>query len=291
MRLPSVAAFMVLHFYKKTGKKYALEVVVDPETAYAESKISKTLFTKLLKKYCMKADGVSYVTAEFLQKKYPSYVRTHTDHKNHFESHYSTIRLTDDYFGQPKTYAKKDSFTIVHTANNMNNRIKGHEVLLDAVSIVINSGYNVYLKFVGDGVLKNTFVEKARKLGIENRVTFVGRLSKSQAVRNELITSDLFVFPTKAEGLPRSVIEAMAVGLPCISTPVAGIPELLEPEDMKDPLDVDGFASRIIEFISNPELMQKKSIRNINIAKDYSEEHLLQKRNSFYEKLKDLVGK
>ncbi|MBO4432977.1 MAG: glycosyltransferase family 4 protein, partial [Clostridia bacterium] len=259
IRLPSVSAFMVLHFFKKTRKKYALEVVVDPETAYEENKASKILFTKLLKKYCRKADGVSYVTSEFLQKKYPSYTRIHGDDGHHFESFYSTIRLNEEYFGLPKDYTGKKTFTIIHTANNMNNHIKGHEVLLDSVSKVINSGYDVCLRFVGDGLLKGKFIEKSKSLGIYEKVTFVGRLSESNAVREELISSDLFVFPTKAEGLPRSVIEAMAVGLPCISTPVAGIPELLETEDMKDPLDVNGFASRIIEFISNPDLMNEKS--------------------------------
>ena len=291
VRLPSVAAFMVLHFYKKTRKKYALEVVVDPETAYAESKISKTLFTRLLKKYCRKADGVSYVTSEFLQKKYPSYVRINGDDGRHFESFYSTIRLSEEYYGQPKDYAGKKAFTVIHTANNMNNSVKGHEVLLEAVSKVINSGYDIRLRFVGDGVLKERFIEKAGNLGIYDRVTFVGRLSESGSVREELINADLLVFPTKAEGLPRSVIEAMAVGLPCISTPVAGIPELLEPEDMKDPLDVNGFASRIIEFISNPNLMNEKSRRNIEKAKEYSEKHLSQKRNCFYGMLKDIARK
>ncbi len=289
VRLPSVAAFMVLHFYKKTKKKYALEVVVDPETAYAESKASKALFTGLLKKYCKKADGVSYVTSEFLQKKYPSHVRLYGDDGYHFESSYSTIRLNDSYYGEPKEYRGKNSFTVIHTANNMNNHVKGHEVLLDSVSIVLNAGYNVNLRFVGDGVLKEKFIEKARGLKIDDKVTFVGRLSESAAVREELINADLFVFPTKAEGLPRSVIEAMAVGLPCISTPVAGIPELLEPEDMIDPNDINSFAKRIIEFISHPEMMERKSQRNIAKAREYSEDVLAKRRNEYYRKLKELA--
>lgn len=289
IRLPSVAAFMVLHFFKKTKKKYALEVVVDPETAYAESKVAKMLFTKLLKRYCRKADGVSYVTSEFLQKKYPSYIRLYGDDKKHFESFYSTIRLSEDYYGQPKDYICKKTFTVIHTANNMNNSIKGHEVLLDAVSKVINSGYDVYLRFIGDGVLKEKFIAKAENLGIFDRVTFVGRLSESNAVREELINADLFVFPTKAEGLPRSVIEAMAVGLPCISTPVAGIPELLEPEDMIDPNDINGFAKRITEFISHPEMMEQKSQRNIAKAREYNEDVLAKRRNEYYRKLKELA--
>ncbi|MDO4990728.1 MAG: glycosyltransferase family 4 protein, partial [Eubacteriales bacterium] len=86
-----------------------------------------------------------------------------------------------------------------------------------------------------------------------------------------------------------TVIEAMAVGLPCISTPVAGIPELLEPEDMIAPTDVEGFADRIIDLLSDPETMEKKSARNIAKAKEYSDEQLQNKRNAFYGKLRLLA--
>ena len=78
----------------------------------------------------------------------------------------------------------------------------------------------------------------------------------------------------------------MAVGLPVISTPVAGIPELIEKEDMIDPTDIKGFAKRIIEFISNSKMMEEKSKRNIKKAKEYSETILCIKRNNFYEELK-----
>ena len=64
IRLPSMSASMVLHYFKKTKKKYALEVVVDPEDAYASNNIAKLLFTRLLKKQCIEADGVSYVTKD-----------------------------------------------------------------------------------------------------------------------------------------------------------------------------------------------------------------------------------
>lgn len=286
IRLPSMPASMVLHFFKKTKKRYALEIVADPEDAYASSFIAKQLFTRLLKKQCLHADGVSYVTKSYLQKKYPSYRRKYGNDGKHFESYYSTIRLNEDYFANPKSFLEKKKFTIIHTANNMNNNVKGHEELLLAVSLVVAKGYDVSVRFIGDGQLKEYFKRKAKQLGIDNRVTFVGRLAGSDAVRQELINADLLVFPTKAEGLPRSVIEAMAVGLPVISTPVAGIPELIEKEDMIDPTDIKGFAKRIIEFISNSKMMEEKSKRNIKKAKEYSETILCIKRNNFYEELK-----
>ena len=289
IRLPSMPATMVLHYYKKTKKNYALEVVADPESAYASNTIAKFMFTHMLKKQCLEANGVSYVTRDYLQRKYPSFFRKNGDDDKHFESYYSTIRLKDVFFGEPKHYLNKKSFIIVHTANNMNNNVKGHFELIQATAKVVDQGYDVYVRFVGDGSLRSYLESKSVQLGIRNRITFVGRLAGSDSVREELINADLLVFPTKAEGLPRSVIEAMAVGLPCISTPVAGIPELLDADDLFDPMNIDGFANRIIEFISNPKLMEEKSIRNIIKAREYSEDILVKRRNEYYKRLKILT--
>ena len=65
----------------------------------------------------------------------------------------------------------------------------------------------------------------------------------------ELKKNDVFIFPSKSEGLPRAVIEAMAVGLPCLSTPVGGIPELIDEEYLFDPLDEMGFTNAIKRFL------------------------------------------
>ena len=289
VRLPSVPASIVLGAVRRKGLHYALEVVVDPETAYAGNRLASRFFASLLRKQCREADGVSYVTRDYLQSRYPSHVRLYGEDGKHFESFYSTIRLSAGYYGEPKQYAGKTAFTLIHTANNMNNDVKGHSVLLHAARIVVDKGFDISLRFVGDGALREQFEETAEKLGLRNRTVFVGRLSGADDVRNELLRADLLVFPTKAEGLPRTVIEAMAVGLPCISTPVAGIPELLEPEDMIAPTDVEGFADRIIDLLSDPETMEKKSARNIAKAKEYSDEQLQNKRNAFYGKLRLLA--
>ena len=63
---------------------------------------------------------------------------------------------------------------------------------------------------------------------INDRVNFVGRISGHEEMFKFLKDCDLMVFPSKSEGLPRTLIEAMAVGLPCRSSNVEGIPELLD---------------------------------------------------------------
>ena len=117
---------------------------------------------------------------------------------------------------------------------------------------------------------------------------FTGLLPSPNNVRDELVKSDIFVFPTRAEGLPRAVIEAMAVGLPCLSTPVNGIPELLDNDFMFEPDDVDGFANKIIELIQNPSMLEQISKKNIEKSKEYSWDKLSYRRTKFYEKLINL---
>lgn len=289
VRVPSVPASAVLRYVRRRGLPCALEVVVDPEDAYAANPPASRFFSRLLKKQCRQADGVSYVTRDFLQQKYPSHLRLYGEDGRHFESAYSTIRLGEDYFGRPRSYAGQRAFTLIHTANNMNNDVKGHEVLLRAAAAVRAAGFDIRLRFVGDGALRPRFEELSRELGLSDRTVFTGRLSDAGAVRDELLRADLMVFPTKAEGLPRTLIEAMAVGLPCLSTPVAGIPELLEPEDMLPPTDAEGFARRIAQLLSDPETMERKSLRNLEKAREYSDTRLQERRNDFYRKLRRLA--
>lgn len=286
IRLPSIPASMVFHHFKKKKLPYAIEVVADPYDAYKSNILARYAFTLQMKKACLQANGVSYVTKYYLQEKYPSYCRQHKKVDGfHFEEYYSTIRLNKSYFAKPRNFDKKKKFVIIHTANNMNNDVKGHEILIQSAKKVINAGYDISVVFVGDGLLRERYEKLVKTLGLKNNITFVGMLSGSDKVRAELVKADILVFPTKAEGLPRTVIEAMAVGLPCISTPVAGIPELLDNDDLIEPDDVDGFARRIIEYITNTDLMNKKSKRNIIVASEYAEEILCKRRNSFYDKL------
>jgi glycosyltransferase involved in cell wall biosynthesis len=291
IRLPSVSAFMVLKFYRDTKKPYALEVVADPYDAYASNKIAQFLFAKYLKEATLHANGVSYVTKSYLQNKYPSYSQIYGETKEHFESYYSTINLTESYFTSPRIYnSKKKQFTLVHTANSINSDIKGHETLIKILKNLRIKNYDVNVIFIGDGSRRGHYEQMSRELGIEEYVTFTGLLSSPQKVRDILIQADIFVFPTKAEGLPRALIEAMAVGLPCLSTPVNGIPELLNDKYLFDPLDVDGFVNKIIELINSPQILNEMSKENIEKAREYTLDKLKIRRTEFYMKLRKLVN-
>ena len=90
------------------------------------------------------------------------------------------------------------------------------------------------------------------------------------------------IFPSTSEGLPRVLIEAMATGLPCLSTPVGGIPELLDDNLLFNPNDSVSFANKTAEIFSNNELYNQLSEQNYNRALEFEKNTLDKKRDEFY---------
>ena len=103
---------------------------------------------------------------------------------------------------------------------------KGQLILVSAVGKLIAEGYAVRLTLVGDGEDRGRIQDFVLRNNLENAVHFAGALNHQQT-RQALKLADLFVLASFAEGLPVALMEAMAVEIPCISTFVAGIPELI----------------------------------------------------------------
>ena len=104
---------------------------------------------------------------------------------------------------------------------------KGIEFLIKALSLLTKMHPNLYLRLAGDGPSRDALMVAARKLGVGDRIFFLGNLSDKE-ITCELETADLFVLPSLAEGVPVSVMEAMAVGVPVVATNIAGTSELVE---------------------------------------------------------------
>lgn len=90
---------------------------------------------------------------------------------------------------------------------------KNHEFLIDIFNQFHKDHSNSYLMLVGEGELKTSIQDKVKALGLEDNVIFTGLRSDV----NELLQAiDVFLFPSLYEGLPVSIIEAQAAGLPCL---------------------------------------------------------------------------
>jgi glycosyltransferase involved in cell wall biosynthesis len=147
----------------------------------------------------------------------------------------------------------------------------------------IASGLNIVLAIVGDGRQRANLERLASRLGIVDRIQFLGMLPAGQAIRDELDRSDLFILPSRTEGLPRAMIEAMARGLPCIGSTAGGIPELLAEEDMVRPGDAIALGMKIIEVVSSLERRRAMATRNLGKAKEFDGEVLRERRIQFYQ--------
>lgn len=296
-RIPSPISDLIKSEVIKKGLPWATEIVNDPWDNFAPGvfksvfrPVYRQRFTKQVKSYALEANGASYVTEFALQKRYPSYARIHGESKEHFESYYSSILLKEDYFWTERLFnTEKNIFTIVHVNSCVTDFSKGHDVVIKSLKELRVKGVNARVKFVGDGPKRKFFESMARDLGVGDYIEFTGLLSSAQEVRRVLIDSDIMIFPTLGEGLPRTVVEAMAVGLPCLSTEVNGIPELLETEFLINQQDADGFAEKAAEILTNTDKYKKISDRNINKAREYENSVLTARRNEFYKKLLELA--
>lgn len=150
---------------------------------------------------------------------------------------------------------------------------KGTFDLLRAIPRVLESAQETVVIFVGpdEDVHPGAISEGqalANELGISHAVRFFGAKTGQQKLEC-LGAADVFVLPSYNENFPISILEAMASGLPVISTKVGGIPEILSdafPEDLIEPGDSLALAERIKAYVSNPKLSQESGERNRTAA-------------------------
>lgn len=291
LRLPSTIAQIIYPEVKKKKIPYCTEIVYDAYDGYnSETNIIKKLLWKIIdkqmRKICNEAYGVSCVTERYLQRRYFS------KKKNAFESYYSSLSLDPFFYSGPRTYPEKPIFLIAHVSDGIKfNGRKGIKELLNAVALLKEKGHEVRVSFAGGNKEWDSckaLMEYASRLKIADNVEIAGYLSREEL--NEFLEkADIFVFPTKAEGLPRVLIEAMAKGLPCITTPVSGNPELIQPEFLVDYYDVECLSNKIWELATAKKTYENASIANYYKSLEYQASILEKRRDIFYNKLKDCI--
>lgn len=104
---------------------------------------------------------------------------------------------------------------------------KGVDVLLKAAHLLKLTGHLFSIKIIGDGPLRSTLEETSRSYGISDCIEFKGLLSQNE-VAIQLEEADLFVLPSRFEGLPVALLEALAYSLPAIATKVSGSEEIID---------------------------------------------------------------
>jgi glycosyltransferase involved in cell wall biosynthesis len=134
---------------------------------------------------------------------------------------------------------------------------KRHIDLLNAFEEVLKTFPDARLLIVGDGYLRKNLEKKVTEMHLANNITFTGF---QENVFTYLKKMDVFVLPSRTEGTPLSILEAMSVGIPVIATNVGGIPEIVIDNETgllvspESPLDL---ANSIKKLLSNPRMMNK----------------------------------
>lgn len=293
MRLPSQTATMVWKHLRK-DIPIAGEIVYDMMDDLKRTrqgfilKILNNITSNKLKKFCMNANGVSYVTEYSIQKHYPSHSMLYGTSKRYFDTYYSTITLSENAFTGPKNFDGCKNLTLVLSSVAMNSERKGEKILIRTVKICRDKGYDVQAIIIGDGSLRPSFEQYAKDLGVSEYVKFTGLLSSADEVRKVMLNADMFVFPTQGEGLPRGILEAMAIGMPVLSTPVGGIPEVIESKYLFDPMDADAYADAVCRLLDKPDELTSMSQKNFKKSLEFKNELLQAKRDEFYKKIKFL---
>lgn len=137
------------------------------------------------------------------------------------------------------------------------NLSKGVSTILEGFASLSHRFVDVRLLIVGDGPLRSQLEQQSESLGLGRLARFYGRVPYD-AVPALLSAGDLFVSPSLDEGMPRSVLEAMAMNLPVVVTPVGGNMEIVSDGInglLVPPKDPSALEAAISDLLSNPERM------------------------------------
>lgn len=287
-RVPGTIGTAAAKYCIGKSRHYGVEVVGDPCDVFAAGSFNhpfrlffKHIGMKSLKTIVKNATAAMYVTKTTLQQRY-------SIGNNLFNTYASNVMLPPDAFVQSaKTLKKNGRFTLV-AVGALSAMYKSPDIAIDAMTILKNKGLEVIFKWLGDGRYRADMIDLARQRGVSDMISFVGNVGSAVEVRHYLDKADLFVLPSRTEGLPRALVEAMARGLPCIGTDVGGIPELLEEMALIPINNAILLADKIEKFLLTPGLADAQAKRNLKESQNYACQILQKRRMEFYQYLKEI---
>jgi len=160
---------------------------------------------------------------------------------------------------------------------------KDYQTLIKAAGEALKE--NVALEFIvaGEGELKSALIKECRDLGIENRFHFLGFRNDKEKL---LKLMSVFVLTSLDEGLPMAMLEAMAARLPVVTTPVGGIPKVINPGEnglFVEPGNVEEIKKNLLVLAGNSTMREKLGRSGLEtVKKGYSIEEMVRKYLAVY---------
>jgi glycosyltransferase involved in cell wall biosynthesis len=166
---------------------------------------------------------------------------------------------------------------------------KGHEFLIHAMPNVLRQYPSMKVGICGEGVLRSQLEEQISKLDLSDSVKLLGQWDD---VSQFLALTDIFVLPSRWEGLPIALLEAMSVGLPVIATRVEGVEDVVEDQvhGLLVPVeDSEALAKAILQLINDPKQRNEMGMAaSLRVKQLYTVNHMCEEYLKIIKKLRSL---
>jgi glycosyltransferase involved in cell wall biosynthesis len=267
--------FTISSFYFKFAKKNGLITVAHSHSSNVPLNSIKKLLTRVLElniekkaDYCLacsnEAGKYLFPHSKYIVLKNAIDISLYENNRNVREEYRRTLNIE----------SKKVFIHIGRISEE-----KNHLFLLEVFNKTLKSMPNAFLLLVGVGELKEVIEKKIKELGIED---YVNMLGVRNDVSNLLQAADCFLFPSKWEGLPVSVVEAQAAGLPCLIS--NKITEEVKISSLVHTLSIDDGVENWVKEIETLDYQRKNVIDDIRNA-GYDIHHTAKWLEDFYEKI------
>ncbi|MSN27151.1 MAG: glycosyltransferase [Geobacter sp.] len=184
---------------------------------------------------------VSDTTRKFMEKKV-RFKKTEMIYNGVDIERFKPVSVKNVFFR--KSHGINDDDIVIGQTGSLINR-KGVDLLLEAFASLTKNYNNLILVIVGDGSEKNELIELSHKLGVSDRIRFVGDVKNSEMFYSHLF--DINVLASREEAFPLTLLEGAACALPNVGSNVGGIPEIID----------DGINGYLFEKESVPQLIEK----------------------------------
>jgi glycosyltransferase EpsD len=173
-----------------------------------------------------------------------------------------------------------DAFLVISVGEL--NRNKNHMLGIEALAKLRDQGVRPWYLICGEGAARRELTEKIRAYGLESQVRLLGQ---RQDVVELLHAGDLFLFPSFREGLSKSLMEAMAAGLPVVCSDIRGNRDLIQAGEggvLVAPADADGCAAAVAALAADPARRREMGLRNLETIRRFSVDSVLQEYAAIY---------
>lgn len=160
-------------------------------------------------------------------------------------------------------------------------------VLIEMLDKAIRYLPDVHLVIAGEGPAKNSYVQQANKLGLNDHISFVGYLDRDGELIDCYHSADLFVFSSKTETQGLVLLEAMAAGTPVVSVAAMGTKDVLEGCRGAIITDgsVDDFCRKVVTLLQNQDSMAKLSTEAVLYARKWDSAALAGNMIEYYDQI------